>query len=141
MSESINSQSALGAPVLIVMPQAEDAFSENGVIKGGWLMSQIDIAGAIAASNHTQGRIATIAVPDLCFTKSVFVCDVLKIYATVAKIGKSSITMQLHVFVDRALGLGEKHVPVAQATFVYVAIEKPGVKRLIESRSACRGGA
>lgn len=116
-------------PTLRVKTLPNDA-NAAGDIFGGWLMSQIDIAGAIAATESAGWPIATVAVNKLTFLKPLFVYDLVSFYAKVKQVGRSSVTVDIEVFAQRATDLLEV-VKVSDATLVYVAVSKPGVKRII----------
>lgn len=100
-----------------------------GDIFGGWVMSQMDIGGGIAAVDRAGGRVVTIAVEAMTFIAPVKVGDVLSVYADIEKIGNTSITIALEAFVRRNR-LGE-WVKVTEARFVYVALDEHGNKRKI----------
>ncbi len=121
-------------PTLVVTTRPNDA-NPDGDIFGGWLLSQIDIAGQIVATKRAKGSVATVAVKDMLFLQPLFVQDVVSFYCELAKVGKTSIAVSVKVYSDRKLGEGEKNVHVADATFIYVAIEKPGVKREVPAES------
>ncbi len=92
----------------------------SGDIFGGWLMSQMDLAGGSAAIARARGRVATIAVDAMQFHLPVFVGDELSFYAELLKIGRSSLTYRITAFVRRREG--REHVKVTEAIFTYVAI-------------------
>jgi acyl-CoA thioesterase YciA len=117
-------------PTLRLTTQPNDA-NIKGDIFGGWLMSQIDIAGAIAATRIAQGEISTIAVNSLQFINPIFIYDVVSFYTEVIKIGTTSVTIGIEVYAQRERGMCEEDIKIAEATFVYVAIDKPGKKRMI----------
>ena len=102
----------------------------SGDIFGGWVMSQLDIAGAIAASERVKGRTATVAVEAMNFIAPVKVGDVLCVYCEVKSIGNTSISISVeawarrHRFHDR--------VKVTKGTFIYVAIGEDGKPHRIE---------
>jgi acyl-CoA thioesterase YciA len=95
----------------------------DGDIFGGWLMSQVDIAGSIIAHRYARSRIVTVAVDSFQFKQPVFVGDVISCYASVTRIGHSSITVHVKAFADRH---GQPHVPVqvTEADLTYVAIDE-----------------
>lgn len=115
-------------PTLRVRTSPNDA-NPGGDIFGGWLMAQIDIAGAIVAVERARGPVATVAVKELTFLKPIFVHCTISFYAEVLHIGKTSVTVLVSVYAQNK----EQDMPykVAEATLVYVAVEKPGVKRNI----------
>ena len=89
-----------GMPVLRVMPMPADA-NIHGDVFGGWIMAQVDIAGALPAVRRANGRVATIAVNSFLFKHPVFVGDLLSFYATVVRVGKTSITVNVEVYAER----------------------------------------
>jgi acyl-CoA thioesterase YciA len=94
-----------------------------GDIFGGWIMSQVDIAGSILAHQVARGRVVTIAVNSFMFHKPVFVGDVISCYADVVKIGNTSLTISVEVFAERNRQKDEA-VKVTEATLTYVAVDK-----------------
>lgn len=116
-------------PVLRVTTRPNDA-NPNGDIFGGWLMSEIDIAGAIAAGKRAAGPIVTVAVKELLFIKPLYVYDLVSFYADVIATGKSSVTIFVEVYAHRQRGAhGEPAIKVSNATLVYVAVSEPGKPR------------
>ena len=91
-----------------------------GDIFGGWLMSQMDIAGAIVAHQRARGRVVTVAVDGMEFHQPVFVGDLVSCYTTIMRTGRSSITVHIETEVQR--GRSGETVKVTEGTFVYVAI-------------------
>src|SRR5271156_3677327 len=106
-------------PELRVMPMPSDA-NIHGDGFGGWIMAQVDIAGAIPAVRRANGRVATVAVNSFVFKKPVFVGDLLSFYADVVRIGTSSVTVQVEVYAQRNR-LNAEVVKVTEATLTYVA--------------------
>ena len=100
-----------------------------GDIFGGWVMSQMDIAGAIAAVERAQGRVVTVAVDSMTFIAPVKVGDVLCVYTTVERVGNTSITVALEAWARRNR-LADR-VKVTDGRFVYVALDEQGNKRKI----------
>ncbi len=95
----------------------------SGDIFGGWLMSQVDIAGSIAAHRYVGGRVVTVAVNEFIFIKPVLVGDLVSIYADVVHIGKTSIRICLEVMAEHGRGKDNAE-KVAEAVLTYVAIDK-----------------
>lgn len=93
----------------------------GGDIFGGWLMSQMDLAGGTAATARAKGRVATVAVDGMVFHLPVFVGDELSCYAELLKVGRTSLTYRITAYVRRREG--REHVKVTEATFTYVAID------------------
>ena len=106
-------------PALRVVPQPHDA-NVHGDVFGGWIMSQVDIAGSIPASQRANGRVATVAVNSFVFKQPVFVGDLLSFYATITRTGNTSITVDVEVYAQRMRLMGEV-VKVTEATLTYVA--------------------
>src|SRR5437667_8650866 len=86
--------------VLRVMPMPADA-NGNGDIFGGWIMAQVDIAGAVLPARIAKGRIATVAVNEFVFKQPVSISDLLSFYARVERIGTTSITVNGEVYAER----------------------------------------
>lgn len=107
-------------PTLRVTPMPADA-NQHGDIFGGWIMSQVDIAGGIVAAARARGRVGTVAVNAFQFHQPVFIGDVLSIYADILKVGNSSITVFVEVFAQRNPENIET-VKVTEATLTYVAV-------------------
>ncbi len=101
-----------------------------GDIFGGWVMSQLDIAGAIAAAERVKGRVATVAVEAMSFIAPVKVGDVLCVYCQVKSIGTTSIAISVEAWSRRQRY--HDRVKVTRATFIYVALDENGQKRAIE---------
>lgn len=93
----------------------------NGDIFGGWLLSQMDIAGGLAAKQRAGSRVATVAVDAMSFHKPVFVGDVICCYAHIDAIGRTSITVSIQAWVVRSGG-DARRVKVTEGVFTYVAI-------------------
>lgn len=100
-----------------------------GDIFGGWVMSQMDIAGAIAAVERVRGRVVTVAVEAMSFIAPVKVGDILCVYTSVERVGTTSITIAIEAWVRR--NRIADRVKVTQARFVYVALDETGQKRQI----------
>lgn len=100
-----------------------------GDIFGGWVMSQMDIAGAIAAVERSKGRVVTVAVEAMTFIAPVKVGDVLCVYAEIERVGTTSITVGLEAWVRRNR-LADR-TKVTDARFVYVSLDENGQKRAI----------
>ena len=113
-------------PTLRVVPMPADA-NAAGDIFGGWIVSQADIAGAIAATRRARGRVVTVAINAFQFKKPVFIGDVVSFYAEVVRVGNTSITVDLAVYAERGPLHGEpagKCIKVTEATLTYVAIDE-----------------
>ena len=114
-------------PALRVMPMPADA-NQHGDIFGGWIMSQVDIAGGIVAGRLARGRVATVAVKEFVFKQPVQVGDLLSFYVELERVGRTSITVTVEVFAERRPT--DPHVvKVTEATLTYVAIDAHGRPR------------
>jgi len=115
------------------MPRQADTNS-NGDIFGGWIMSQVDIAGAIVAARRAKGRIVTVAVNAFQFKKPVFISDVVSFYAEVNKIGRTSISVDVTVYAERGWNREDYGdcVKVTEALLTYVAIDDKRKPRPID---------
>jgi acyl-CoA thioesterase YciA len=100
-----------------------------GDIFGGWVMSQMDIAGAIAAVERARGRVVTVAVDSMSFIAPVKVGDILCVYTSVERVGKTSITVAVEAWARR--NRLDDRVKVTEGHFVYVALGEDGWKRLL----------
>ena len=105
---------------ILAMPTDTNA---SGDIFGGWLMSQVDIAGSIEAFRRAKGRIVTVAVNEFRFLQPVYVGDLISLYTRLIKIGTSSIRIHVTAFAERNRGKDECH-KVAEAEITYVAIDE-----------------
>lgn len=103
----------------------------NGDIFGGWILSQMDIAGGILAKDLARGRVATIAVDAMKFIKPVKVGDVVCCYGDVVRRGNTSLTIHLETWVIPIWREHDNRTPfrVTEADFTYVAIDDQGSKR------------
>ena len=120
-------------PTLRVTARPSDA-NPGGDLFGGWIMSEIDIAGAIPAVHRAKGPVVTVAVHAIRFLKPLQVHDVVSFYAKLLEEGTTSMTVGIDVYAQR-FWMGEDVVlKVADATFVYVAVSKPGVKRVLPAK-------
>ena len=115
--------------VLRVMPLPADV-NGNGDIFGGWLMAQVDLAGAVLPSRIAKGRIATVAVNQFIFKQPVSVGDLVSFYARIDRIGNTSITVHVEVFAERNPA-NLQTVKVTEANLTYVAIDGRGKPRPI----------
>jgi acyl-CoA thioesterase YciA len=115
--------------VMRVMPMPADA-NGNGDIFGGWIMAQVDLAGAVLPARLAKGRITTVAVNEFVFKQAVSVADLLSFYATVTRVGNTSITVHVEVYAER--NPADLHVvKVTEANLTYVAIDAEGRPRPI----------
>ena len=119
-------------PALRVVPMPADE-NQHGDIFGGWIMSQVDIAGSIAAVRLAKGRVATVAVNSFVFKQPVFVGDLVSFYAEVVRVGRTSITVNVEVFAQRRPER-EIAVKVTEATLTYVAVDENRRPRVVSAQ-------
>jgi len=124
MAIDINQQ-----PEIRVLPMPSDT-NAAGDIFGGWLMSQVDIAGSIAAHRYVGNRVVTVAVNEFLFLKPVLVGDLVSIYATIDHIGNTSIHIALVVMAEHERGKDPAE-KVAQANLTYVSLDENGKSKTI----------
>jgi acyl-CoA thioesterase YciA len=124
------SESQLNLPngelVIRTLAMPADA-NPSGDIFGGWVLSQMDIAGGITASQRARGRVATVAVTAMTFHLPVFVGDVLCVYTEIEKVGRTSITVALEAWALRGRLGGRARV--TEGRFVFVALGEDGRPR------------
>lgn len=114
-------ETLISEPAIKIMAMPKDA-NADGDIFGGWVLSMMDLAGGIIARKLAHSRVVTVAVNNMEFHKPVLVGDCLKCYATLKKIGTTSLTMHVTVYVEHdKSGTEEK---VTEGTFVYVAVDE-----------------
>lgn len=125
MSDEISSN---GEPAIRAVAMPADA-NANGDIFGGWVLSQMDLAGGTVASQRSGGRCATVAIEAMAFHRPVFIGDLVSCFADIAKTGRTSITVKIDTYAARRLS-GEL-VKVTEGTFIYVAIDDDGKPRAL----------
>jgi acyl-CoA thioesterase YciA len=107
-------------PTLRVVPMPADA-NQHGDIFGGWVMSQVDIAGGVAASRRARGRVATVAVNSFVFKQPVLIGDLVSFYTDILRVGRTSVTIGVEVYAQRNPDdVICVKVTEASLTFVYV---------------------
>lgn len=115
--------------ILRVTPMPAD-LNANGDIFGGWIMSQVDLAGGILAAKVARGRVVTVAVNQFVFKQRVSVGDVLSFYGQVERVGNTSLTIHLEVWAERDPA-APVVVKVTEANVAYVAIDTQGRPRQV----------
>jgi acyl-CoA thioesterase YciA len=108
-------------PTLRVVPMPADA-NQHGDIFGGWVMSQVDIAGGVAAARRARGRVATVAVNSFVFKQPVLIGDQVSFYSEVTHVGRTSITVDVQVYAQRN-PRDLICVKVTEASLTYVATD------------------
>jgi len=111
----------------LAMPADTNA---NGDIFGGWLMSQMDMGGAILAKEIANGRVVTVRVDGMTFLKPVAVGDVVSCHARCIRTGSSSITINVEVWIKKVSSepIGQRYC-TTEAIFIYVAVDGEGKAR------------
>jgi acyl-CoA thioesterase YciA len=94
-----------------------------GDIFGGWILSEMDIAGGVAASRRARGRCATVGVKEMAFHRPVHIGDLVRCYATIARVGRTSITVDIQVWAASHNEQAEEQL-VTEGIFTYVAIDQ-----------------
>jgi acyl-CoA thioesterase YciA len=108
-------------PELRVVPMPADA-NQHGDIFGGWVMSQVDIAGGVVAARRARGRVATVAVNSFVFKEPVLIGDQVSLYSTITRVGRTSITVDVEVYAQRN-PRDLICVKVTEASLTYVATD------------------
>lgn len=107
--------------------------NQNGDIFGGWLLSQMDIAGGIFASKVSQSRAVTVAIEAMTFRKPVNVGDVVSVFCTAVRLGRTSITVHIEAWVQRRNE--SQLILVTDGNYTYVAIDDEGRPQPIRQHS------
>jgi acyl-CoA thioesterase YciA len=115
--------------VMRVMPMPADV-NANGDVFGGWIMAQVDVAGAVLPVRLARGRIATVAVNQFTFKQPVSIGDLLSFYAAITRVGRTSITVHVEVWAERNPA-NPQLVKVTEANLTYVAIDGRGQPRAL----------
>lgn len=115
-------------PIIRTVPHPSD-MNGNGDIFGGWVLSQMDVAGGDLAARVAHGRVATVAITAMTFIEPIKVGDLVSIYGEVTKVGRTSITIALETVVQRRHD--EADLRVTHGTFVFVAIDNEGKPRAV----------
>lgn len=117
-------------PILRVMPRPSD-INANGHIFGGWVLSQMDIAGGIVAARRAQGQVATVAIDAMEFIEPILLHDLISVYANIERIGTSSMKIRIEVIATRDSGKTNKKV--TEAIFTFVAIDEHARPRPVDA--------
>ena len=120
-------------PILRVVPGPSD-INANGHIFGGWVLSQMDIAGGIVASRRANGHVATIAIERMEFIAPIHLRDLISVYAQVEHVGRTSMKVRIEVIAQRDRGATE--VKVTEGLFTFVALDENHRPRPVEPEPA-----
>jgi acyl-CoA thioesterase YciA len=118
-------------PVLRVVPGPTD-INANGHIFGGWVLSQMDIAGGITASKRAQGPVATVAIDGMEFIAPIHLRDLISVYAEVERVGRTSMKVRIEVVATRNRGASE--VKVTEGLFTFVALDEHNRPRAVDQQ-------
>ena len=106
-------------PTLRAIAMPADA-NPHGDIFGGWLLSQMDLAGGTVATRRAKGRTVTVAITAMTFHRPVFIGDEVTCYGTIIKVGRTSITVKVESWARR--GIGDEQIAVTEGIFTYVSV-------------------
>ena len=119
-------------PVLRVVPGPTDINANNHIF-GGWVISQMDIAGGIVASHRAQGPVATVAIERMEFIAPIHLRDIISVYAEVERVGRTSMTVRIEVIAHRDRGKTE--VKVTEGLFTFVALDENHRPRAVDTQA------
>ena len=135
MAENMSDVSELrlpeGDPTTRVLAMPTDT-NAAGDIFGGWIMSQVDIAGSIVAYKYVGGRVVTVAVNSFEFQQPVFIGDLVSCYAEVTKVGNTSLAVEVKVYAER--NRVEQPVKVTEAMLTFVAVDENRKPRAVPKK-------
>ena len=117
-------------PMLRVVPGPSD-INANGHIFGGWVLSQMDIAGGITASRRAGGAVATVAIERMEFIAPIHLRDLISVYAEVERVGRTSMGVRIEVVASRDRGATE--VKVTEGLFTVVALDENNRPRAVDA--------
>jgi len=121
MTDTVHNLPSRPDPILRVVPRPAD-INANGHIFGGWVLSQMDIAGGIVAGRIAQGPTATVAIEAMEFIAPILLGDIISVYAHLEKRGRTSMGIRIEVIATR--DRGETEVTVTQGLFTFVALDE-----------------
>lgn len=107
------------------IPQPSD-INKNGNIFGGWVLSQMDIAGGVESASYAKGAVATVAIEGMKFLNPILIGDIISIYTEVEAVGRTSMTIGIEVYATRA---DQPEVKVTEGRYIFVAIDENGKPR------------
>lgn len=118
------------APILRLVPGPTD-INANGHIFGGWVLSQMDIAGGIVASRRANGPVATVAIEGMKFITPIHIRDLISVYAQVDRVGRTSMGVRIEVVATR--DRGKTNINVTEGLFTFVALDELHRPRAIDN--------
>lgn len=119
----------MGELILRTVPQPAN-LNVNGNIFGGWVLSQMDIAGGAVAGRVAGGPVATVAIESMKFVCPIDVGDLVSVYIDTPVVGRTSVRLHIHVFAEKQ-GMKNPH-KVTEGTFIFVALDSAGNPRTID---------
>jgi acyl-CoA thioesterase YciA len=117
-------------PVLRIVPGPTD-INANGHIFGGWVLSQMDIAAGIIASRRANGSVATVAIEKMEFLAPIHMRDLISVYASVERVGRTSMGVRIEVIATR--DRGATHIKVTEGLFTFVALDEQHRPRPVDN--------
>lgn len=130
----------LGEVKIQTIPYPKDT-NPAGNVFGGWIMSQIDMAGSITARQLAPGRVVTASVKEINFTSPILVGDTVRLYGKILKVGNSSITVRVDIITSRAdENCENKSFNAANAILTFVSVDENGNKKSISQEAKNRFG-
>ncbi|GGE19003.1 acyl-CoA thioesterase [Aureimonas endophytica] len=126
MTDEMGPSEPIGELTMRLQALPADA-NADGDVFGGWVVAQMDLAAAVRANERAGGRVATVAINALAFKKPVKIGDVLAVYTTIERVGRSSITLMVEAWAQRHLT--RNLVKVTEGSFVMVALDADGKSR------------
>ena len=118
-------------PILRVVPGPTDINANNHIF-GGWVLSQMDIAGGIIASQRANGPVATVAIERMEFIAPIHLRDLISVYAEVERVGRTSMKVRIEVVATRNRGASE--VKVTEGLFTFVALDEHNRPRAVDQQ-------
>jgi len=120
----------MGEPRIKIVAMPKDT-NPSGNIFGGWIMSNIDIAGALATRDLPIQNVVTVKVNSMEFREPIFVGDVVSYYAKIVKVGNTSIKVEVEVNAERLYEGARRCVHVTSANITYVSVDRDGIKKSV----------
>ncbi|HEU5482193.1 MAG TPA: acyl-CoA thioesterase [Sphingomicrobium sp.] len=119
-------------PILRVVPGPSDINANNHIF-GGWVLSQMDIAGGIVASQRANGSVATVAIEGMKFITPIHLRDLISVYAHVERVGRTSMGVRVEVIATRDRGATD--IKVTEGLFTFVALDDQHRPRAVDAQA------